>query len=418
MKNIFSIQENLKKIKGLKIAFFACLFLLICMPFFVFQKELITSFLTQTGAYHFLKNSAGIQSLFMIILMLGLMYLAICKKFEPLLLVPIAFGGILANIPSLEIAREGGFLYFIYEFGIKTGIFPLLIFIGVGAMTDFTPMLSNPKLILLGAAAQFAIFGTFLGAMALGGAGGSLFSLKEAVSISIIGGADGPTSIFLSGKLAPHLLGAISVAAYSYMALVPVLQPPVMRLLTTKKERLIRMKNQREVPKKELLLFPFVCFLLCVFFVPSAAPLIGMLMFGNILKECGVTERLSKSVQNELMNVTTLLLGLSIGVKLTATEFLQPQTLLILFLGAFAFVLGTASGVLMAKFMNLFLKDKINPLIGSAGVSAVPMAARVSQNLALKEDEGNFLLMHAMAPNVAGAIGSAVAAGVFLSFLG
>ena len=358
------------------------------------------------------------QGIMMCICLL-LLYLGIKKQFEPLLLIPIAIGGLLSNCPGAGMTQEGGLLYYMYQAGIATGIFPLLIFMGVGAMIDFGPMLANPKTALLGGAAQFAIFGTFLGALALG----HLFpdfslTLKEAASIAIIGGADGPTSIFLAGKLAPNLLGAIAVAAYSYMALVPVIQPPIMRLCTPKSQRTIEMQQLREVSKKEKILFPIMVLILTALFIPLAVPLIGMLMFGNLLKECGVTDRLAKGASNELMNIVTILLGISVGSKLSADLFLKPQTLIVLGLGVVAFCIGTASGVLMARLLNLFSKNKINPLIGSAGVSAIPMAARVSEKVGLEANSNNHLLMHAMGANVAGSIGSAIAAGILLALCG
>ncbi len=356
-----------------------------------------------------------------------LLYLAIVKQFEPLLLLPIAFGMLLTNFPGANMFHEdlfaggqvhwsefyakGGLLDYLY-LGVKLGIYPCLIFIGIGAMTDFGPLIANPKSLLLGGAAQLGIFATFIGALALG------FTGPEAGSIGIIGGADGPTAIFLTSKLAPHLLGPIAVAAYSYMALVPVIQPPIMRALTTKKERSITMKQLRSVSKTEKILFPIFITIISALLLPDATSLIGCLMFGNLLKECGVTERLSKTVQNELMNIVTVFLGITVGATATASTFLALGTIKIIILGVIAFGLGSAGGVLLAKFMNLFLKDKINPLIGSAGVSAVPMAARVSQTVGQEENPGNFLLMHAMGPNVAGVIGSAVAAGILLSVLG
>ena len=363
-----------------------------------------------------------------------LIYLAIAKQYEPLLLLPIAFGMLLSNLPGAEmyhselwsafldenspsyhsygtILKEGGMLDIIYM-GVKLGLYPCLIFIGIGAMTDFGPLIANPKSLLLGAAAQFGIFITFLCAVAIG------FAPNEAGSIGIIGGADGPTAIFLTSKLAPDLLGPIAIAAYSYMALIPVIQPPIMKALTTKKERQISMKQLRDVSKKEKIVFPIVITMIAVLIVPSAASLIGCLMFGNLLKECGVTERLSKTVQNELMNIVTVFLGISVGATAVAGSFLTLKTIEIVIIGVVAFSFSTAGGVLMAKFMNLFLKEKINPLIGSAGVSAVPMAARVSQTVGQKENPSNFLLMHAMGPNVAGVLGSAIAAGLLLSFLG
>ena len=359
-----------------------------------------------------------IGQLIMIGVGLTLIYLGISKKFEPLLLIPIGVGGILSNVPIAGIAGPGGFLGQIYAAGVATEIFPLLIFIGVGAMTDFGPLIANPKTALLGAAAQFGIFTTLLGSLFLTKYLGFHFSLKDAASIGIIGGADGPTSIFLSSKLAPHLLGAIAVAAYSYMALVPIIQPPIMKLIVTEKERKIKMKQLREVTKLERILFPLVVLSICIFLLPNAAPLIGALMFGNLLRESGVTERLSRAAQNEMINIVTILLGLTVGSKLSADKFLRVETLGIMALGLFAFAIGTASGLLLGKLMNSLSKDPINPLIGSAGVSAVPMAARVVYNEGLKSDPSNHLLMHAMGPNVAGVIGSAVAAGVLLSILG
>ena len=385
-----------------------------------------SNILTQTGIYQFLTQPTpeglflplGLGQILMIMVCLVLLYLGIKKKFEPLLLVPIAVGGLLANIPGAEMTAEGGLLYYLYQFGIATGLFPLLIFLGIGAMTDFGPMLSNPKTALLGGAAQFAIFGTLIGAMALSEyLPFSHLTLQQAGAISIIGGADGPTSIFLAGKLAPELLGAIAVAAYSYMALIPMIQPPIMRALTTQKERTIRMVQLREVSQLEKIVFPIVVMILTALFIPLAMPLIGMLMLGNLLKESGVTDRLAKTASNELINICTILLGLSVGSKMSAELFLVPNTLLVLLLGVIAFCLGTASGVMMAKIMNLFSKNKINPLIGSAGVSAIPMAARVSHQLGQEYDPNNHLLMHAMGANVAGSIGSALAAGILLALL-
>ncbi|MEJ2155918.1 MAG: sodium ion-translocating decarboxylase subunit beta [Desulfobacteraceae bacterium] len=358
----------------------------------------------------------GIGRLAMLVTGLLLVYLAIRKQFEPLLLLPIGIGAIMTNIPLAGMGESGGVLYYIYAVGIKTGVFPLLIFMGVGAMTDFGPMLANPKTALLGAAAQFGIFITLMGALLLSEfVPGIQFTLLDAASIGIIGGADGPTAIFLSSQLSPHLLGAIAVAAYSYMALVPIIQPPIMRLLTTTEERAIHMQQMRHVGKAEKIIFPLSVFGLCIFLLPSAAPLIGFFMFGNLMRECGVVERLSKTAQNALINIVTILLGLGVGAQLSATTFLNVATIGILILGVIAFAIGTASGVIMAKLMNLVSKTKINPLIGSAGVSAVPMAARVSQKLGMEADPQNMLLMHAMGPNVAGVIGSAVAAGVLLT---
>ena len=365
----------------------------------------------------------------MIALACFLLYLAIKKQFEPLLLLPIAFGMLLTNLPGADmfhptlfdegqidwydLYKTGGLLDFLY-IGVKLGIYPCLIFIGVGAMTDFGPLIANPKSFLLGAAAQLGIFATFLGAYALG------FAPNECGSIGIIGGADGPTSIFLTARLAPELLGPIAIAAYSYMALVPVIQPPIMRALTTDKERKIKMSQLRQVSKTEKILFPIIIAVVISLLLPSAAPLVGCLMLGNLMKECGVVDRLAKTVQNELMNIVVIFLGISVGATATAGSFLNLKTLGILVLGILAFSAGTAGGVLLAKLMNLFAKEgkKINPLIGSAGVSAVPMAARVSQTVGQEYDKSNFLLMHAMGPNVAGVVGSAVAAGILLAFLG
>jgi len=414
----------------------------------------ILSFLKQTGFY---MTGDNLLSLVMIALSFFLAFLAIVKKFEPMLLLPIAFGMFLTNLPGAEMFHEilfaGGHVHwelfgggvvteeFINELinsgvsadiatkeligttvsaglldylylGVKLGIYPCLIFMGVGAMTDFGPLIANPKSLLLGAAAQLGIFATYLGASLLG------FVPAEAASIGIIGGADGPTAIFVTSKLAPHLLGPIAVAAYSYMALVPVIQPPIMKALTTKAERSIVMTELRTVSKKEKIIFPFLVTLVVAMIVPSAAPLVGSLMLGNIFRECGVVERLNKTAQNELMNIVTIFLGVTVGATATATTFLSVRTLMIIALGIVAFGLGTAGGVLLAKFMNLFTKNKINPLIGSAGVSAVPMAARVSQVVGQKENPSNFLLMHAMGPNVAGVIGSAIAAGVLIALFG
>ena len=365
-----------------------------------------------TGLANFLWSQA---------LMMGvgcvLLYLAIVRGFEPLLLLPIGFGAILANIPNGGFTEPGGILYYIYHVGIESGVFPLLIFLGVVALTDFGSLIANPKTLLLGAAAQFGIFGTLLGAVALNEIPGFAFTLKEAASIAIIGGADGPTAIFLTSRLAPDLLGAIAVAAYSYMALVPIIQPPIMRALTTKAERKIKMEQLRVVSKKERILFPLIVLGLCVIFLPAASPLIGMLCLGNLFRESGVVERLSQTAQHELINIVTIFLGLGVGSKLSAEQFLNLQTLGILFLGAIAFSIGTAAGVLMGKLMNLFCREPVNPLIGAAGVSAVPMAARVANKVGQESDPHNFLLMHAMGPNVAGVLGSAVAAGVLLALL-
>ena len=349
----------------------------------------------------------------MILICLFLLWLGIKKQFEPLLLVPIAFGGLLSNIPVCDIAGPHGFLGIIYEAGIHQGLFPLIIFMGVGAMTDFGPLIANPKTALLGGAAQFGIFGALLMALCIFG-----FTLPQAGAIGIIGGADGPTSIFVTSKLAPELLGAIAVAAYSYMALVPVIQPPIMKALTTLEQRRIQMVQLREVTKREKIVFPLVVLILCAIFLPDACPLLGALCFGNLCKECGVVDRLSDTMQNALINIVTIFLGLSVGSKLSAAQFLNVQTLFILVLGIVAFSLATAGGVIMAHIMNMFSKTKINPLIGAAGVSAVPMAARVANKVGLEANPQNFLLMHAMGPNVAGVIGSAVAAGVLLALCG
>lgn len=377
-------------------------------------------------------QSTGFASLtygavLMMLIAFVLLYLAIVRGFEPLLLVPIAFGVLLTNLPLaglmappvLEIKEQmihtvepGGMLYYLFQ-GDHLGIFPPLIFLGVGAMTDFGPLIADPKSLLLGAAAQFGIFVTFIGAIASG-----LFNAQEAASIGIIGGADGPTAIFLSSKLAPHLLGAIAIAAYSYMALVPIIQPPIMRLLTTKRERCIRMSQLRDVSRRERILFPIIVTVVVSLIVPPATALIGMLMLGNLFRECGVVGRLEDTAKNAMINMITIFLGVTVGATATAEAFLTRETLVILALGVSAFAIGTAAGVLLAKLMNKFLKVEINPLIGSAGVSAVPMAARVSQVVGQKDEPGNFLLMHAMGPNVAGVIGSAVSAGVLLSLFG
>ena len=352
----------------------------------------------------------------MILVGLGLLFLAIVKRFEPLLLVPIGFGGILANIPGVEIASGAGVLAQFYDMGIGTGVFPLVIFMGVGAMTDFGPLLANPKTLFLGAAAQFGIFATLLGALALSSIGIFDFTVAEASAIGIIGGADGPTAIYVAGQLAPHLLGAIAVSAYSYMALVPIIQPPLMRLFTSESERRIEMKQLREVSKSEKIIFPLMLLILVAMMVPSAAPLLGMFCLGNLMRECGVVDRLSFTTQNALINITTIFLGLAVGSKLEADKFLVIETIGILALGMVAFGIGTITGIIMAKLMNLVSKTKVNPLIGAAGVSAVPMAARVANKVGLEANPQNFLLMHAMGPNVAGVIGSAVAAGILIQF--
>ncbi|GAB59449.1 sodium ion-translocating decarboxylase subunit beta [Rheinheimera nanhaiensis] len=375
--------------------------------------DAVTTLIASTGLMNFTAGQAV-----MMLVGFTLLYLAIARGFEPLLLLPIGFGAVLTNIPLAGMGEPGGLLYMIYEVGIGTGIFPLLIFMGVGAMTDFGALIANPRMLLLGAAAQFGIFATLLGAIALNAVPGLSFTLKEASAIAIIGGADGPTAIFLASKLAPDLLGAIAVAAYSYMALVPIIQPPIMRALTSKAERNIEMVQLRTVSKKEKIVFPLAVLLLTILLLPSAAPLIGMFCLGNLMRECGVVERLSKTSQNELINIVTIFLGLAVGSRLSADKFLTLQTLGILVLGAVAFAIGTASGVLMAKLMGKLSKQPINPLIGAAGVSAVPMAARVVNKVGLEANPHNFLLMHAMGPNVAGVIGSAVAAGILLALVG
>ena len=364
-----------------------------------------------TGLYNFTAGQA-----FMMMVGFLLLFLAIKKGFEPLLLLPIGFGAILSNIPVAGISEEGGLLYYLY-YGIKMGIYPLLIFVGVGAMTDFGPMLANPKTLLLGAAAQFGIFLSLIGALALNVIPGLEFSIKDAAAIGIIGGADGPTAIYVASKLAPDLLGAIAVAAYSYMALVPLIQPPIMRALTTEAERRIEMQQLRHVSKAEKIVFPLMLLVLSILLLPSATPLVGAFALGNLMNVSGVVDRLSQTAQNELINIVTIFLGLSVGSKLNAEAFLQVKTLGILALGAIAFAIGTAAGVIMAKMMNRFSSTPINPLIGAAGVSAVPMAARVANKIGLESNPHNFLLMHAMGPNVAGVIGSAVAAGVLLSLI-
>ena len=395
--------------------------------------EYVMNFVQQTGFYDMIVNfiAGGLwKNLVMILISLLLFYLAIKKGFEPLLLIGIAFGMLLTNLPGAEmyhtelwtrfmageigygtILHDGGVLDILY-IGVKSCVYPCLIFVGIGAMTDFAPLISNPKSLLLGAAAQIGIFITFIGSFYLG------FPQEAAASIGIIGGADGPTAIYTTSKLFPDLLGPIAVAAYSYMALVPVIQPPIMRLLTTKKEREIVMKPLRTVSKTEKIIFPIAVTIFVALLVPSATPLVGCLMLGNLWKESGVAERLCKTAQNELMNIVTIFLGISVGATATASAFLNWSTIKIMVLGVIAFSFGTASGVLLAKFMNLFTKNKMNPLIGSAGVSAVPMAARVSQAEGQKANSSNFLLMHAMGPNVAGVIGSAIAAGVLIALFG
>ncbi|BAF70410.1 sodium ion-translocating decarboxylase subunit beta [Nitratiruptor sp. SB155-2] len=392
--------------------------------------SLLLNFYKQTGIYAFLNPKDGVKNakgdeiskfqqsfgrLIMIAICFVLFYLAIAKGFEPLLLIPIGFGGLLANIPLANIIGDGGFIGELFKAGIANELFPILIFMGVGAMTDFGPLLANPKTALLGAAAQFGIFGTLVGAVALSQFGIFDFSMQDSAAISIIGGADGPTTIFIASKLAPDLLGAMAVAAYSYMALVPVIQPPIMKALTSEEERKIKMTTRRKVSKLEKMLFPLTVLILTLLILPESSPLIGALTFGNFVRESGVVERLSKTLQNELINIVTIFLGLSVGSKLAAEYFLVPETLGILLLGLVAFSIGTAAGVIMGKIMNKMSKEPINPLIGAAGVSAVPMAARVANRVGMESDPTNVLLMHAMGPNVAGVIGSAVAAGVLLS---
>ncbi|MFI3248969.1 MAG: sodium ion-translocating decarboxylase subunit beta [Rikenellaceae bacterium] len=382
-----------------------------------FLEESIMKFYEATG-FSGLMEPGGWRYLVMIAVGCFFLYLAIKHKFEPMLLVPIGFGIILGNIPlplenEISIYSEGSVLNLLY-FGVERGIYPPLIFLGVGALTDFTSLLSNPKLVIIGAAAQIGIFVAYIGALLLG------FPANEAGSIAIIGGADGPTSIFLTGILAPEYLGAIAICAYSYMALVPVLQPPVMRMLTTDAERKIKMRPSRAVSQIEKILFPIIAFVLTTLVVPDAIPLLGMLFLGNLMKECGVVKRLATTASNQLIDIMTVLIGVTVGASTKADVFLTEKTIFIFILGALSFIIATAGGVLFVKFMNLFLKEgnKINPLIGNAGVSAVPAAARVSQDVGLKYDRTNYLLMHAMGPNVAGVVGSAVAAGILLSFLG
>ncbi|MDR1390392.1 MAG: sodium ion-translocating decarboxylase subunit beta [Treponema sp.] len=361
----------------------------------------------------------GWQECLMVIVGFVVIWLGAARNFEPLLLIPIGFGIVFVNIPFAAMGDgPHGFLHIIYESGVGNEFFPLIIFMGIGAMTDFGPLIANPKTALLGAAAQFGVFGTLFGISVANYLPGVAFNLKEACSVAIIGGADGPTTIYIAAKLAPHLLATVAVAAYSYMALVPLIQPPIMRALTSKKERMIKMRQLRYVSKVEKILFPIVVFLLALLIIPSAAALIGCLMFGNFIRECGVVERLSNTMQNELINIVTIFLSLGVGSQMTPERFLNAQSLIIVVMGLLAFAIATASGVLVAKFMNLFLKEKINPLIGSAGVSAVPMAARVSNRVGLEDDPGNFVLMHAMGPNVAGVIGTAIAAGVMIAVYG
>jgi oxaloacetate decarboxylase beta subunit len=373
--------------------------------------DLLLEFIEGTGFANIMPNEV-----IMIVIACVLLYLGIAKKYEPLLLVPISFGILLVNLPmggllQPEVGQELGGLFYYLSKGLELGIYPPLIFLGVGAMTDFGPLIANPVTLLLGAAAQFGIFLTFIGAFYLG------FTPQQAGAIGIIGGADGPTAIFLANQLAPELLGSIAIAAYSYMALVPIIQPPIMRLLTSKKERVVVMEQLRPVSKTEKIIFPIAVIILTGLLLPAALPLLGMLMFGNLIRESGVTDRLSKGAQNELNNIVVIFLGLTVGAKATASYFLTPDTIKIIMLGLTAFAFGTAAGVLMGKLLYVISKGKINPLIGSAGVSAVPMAARVSQTVGKEENPNNYLLMHAMGPNVAGVIGSAVAAGILLSIL-
>ncbi len=365
------------------------------------------------------KRTPGWQSFLMMAIGFLIVYLGAAKGFEPLLLIPIGFGTILVNIPGAGMgSAPDGMLHIIYKAGVGNEFFPMLIFMGIGAMTDFGPLIANPKTALLGGAAQLGVFATLFGVALLNYIPGIDYNMKQAAAIAIIGGADGPTSIYVSGKLAPEMMAVIAVAAYSYMALVPMIQPPIMKLLTTKKERQIKMEQLRPVSQVEKILFPLVLLLVTALLLPPAAPLIGMLAFGNFVKQCGVVDRLSKTMENEMMNIVSILLSLGVGSQMTPEKIMNPNSLGIILLGLFAFCVATAGGVLMAKFMNLFLKKKINPLIGSAGVSAVPMAARVSNKVGMAEDPTNFLLMHAMGPNVSGVIGTAIAAGVFIATYG
>ena len=365
------------------------------------------------------KTVPGWKSFVMMAIGFLIVYLAVAKGFEPLLLIPIGFGTILVNIPGAGMGdAPHGMLHIIYTAGVGNEFFPMLIFMGIGAMTDFGPLIANPKMALLGGAAQLGVFATLFGVALLNFIPGIDYTMKQASAIAIIGGADGPTSIYVSGKLAPEMMAVIAVAAYSYMALVPMIQPPIMKALTTKKERLIKMKQLRPVSKTEKILFPLVLLVITALLLPPAAPLIGMLAFGNFVKQCGVVERLSKTMENELMNIVSILLSLGVGSQMTPEKIMNPNSFGIILLGLVAFCVATCGGLLMAKFMNLFLKEKINPLIGSAGVSAVPMAARVANKVGMSEDPTNFLLMHAMGPNVAGVIGTAIAAGVFIATYG
>ncbi|MDR2494371.1 MAG: sodium ion-translocating decarboxylase subunit beta [Spirochaetaceae bacterium] len=381
------------------------------------QKE--TTVIDETTGTNKTTTVFGWQEFLMVAVGFLIVYLGAVRGFEPLLLIPIGFGTIFVNVPMAGMGNPPhGFLHIIYEGGVGNEFFPLFIFMGIGAMTDFGPLIANPKTALLGAAAQFGVFGTLFGITAMNLIPGVNFNLLQACAVAIIGGADGPTTIYIAAKLAPELLATVAVAAYSYMALVPLIQPPIMRALTTKEERLIKMKQLRPVSKVEKTLFPLVVFMLAILILPAAAPLIGCLMFGNFIKECGVVERISKTLQNELMNIVSVMLSLGVGSQMTPEKFLNPASLSIVTMGLIAFCIATGTGVCVAKFMNLFLKEKINPLIGSAGVSAVPMAARVSNRVGLEEDPGNFLLMHAMGPNVSGVIGTAIAAGVMIAMYG
>lgn len=394
--------------------------------------EFFVNIAETTGIYAFFSDSTvkttpagdaitvfGWQELLMIIVGFVIIYLGAAKNFEPLLLLPIGFGTVFVNIPFGGMGNAPhGFLHIIYEAGVGNEFFPLIIFMGIGALTDFGPLIANPKTALLGAASQFGVFGTLFGITAFNLIPGFDFTMKEASAVAIIGGADGPTTIYIAAKLAPHLLATVAVAAYSYMALVPIIQPPIMKALTTKEERLIRMKQLRHVSKIEKVLFPLSALILAILLLPSAAPLIGCLMFGNFIREVGIVDRLSKTLQNELLNIVSIFLSLGVGSQMTPEKFLNASSLSIVVLGLLAFCIATATGVLVAKLMNLFLKEKINPLIGSAGVSAVPMAARVSNKVGLEADPGNFLIMHAMGPNVAGVIGTAIAAGVMIAVYG
>lgn len=395
-------------------------------------KSFLSNIVETTGLYAFITNvnekstpsgdsitTFGWQELLMVIVGFVIIWLGAAKNFEPLLLIPIGFGTLFVNIPFGGMGdAPHGFLHIIYEAGVGNEFFPLIIFMGIGALTDFGPLIANPKTAILGGASQFGVFGTLFGITAFNLIPGFNFNMREACTVAIIGGADGPTTIYIAAKLAPHLLATVAVAAYSYMALVPVIQPPIMRALTTKHERLIRMKQLRQVSKTEKILFPLSILTLAILLIPSAAPLIGCLAFGNFIRELGIVDRLSKTLQNELLNIVSIFLSLGVGSQMTPEKFLNPSSLSIVVLGLLAFIIASATGVLVAKLMNVFLKEKINPLIGSAGVSAVPMAARVSNKVGMEEDPSNFLLMHAMGPNVAGVIGTTVAAGVMIAVYG